>query len=111
VVIEVSLDPDAEQPVIVSPDPTEIQGPTTVIWQIAKKSPVQDFYFFPESLEFSIGSGFINKQIKDHRCVVYDTWTSKGDFAYVLMVEHEGKYYSTGSVRHFQDRRPCIRNK
>lgn len=110
VVIEVSLDPNARKPVSVDPDPADTVGPATIIWQIAEKSPVKDFFFFPESLDFTLGAGFINKQIQDHRCVVFDTWSSKGEFAYVLIVEHQGKYYSTrpGSVTIL--RRPCIRH-
>lgn len=110
-VVEVSLDPAAKPPVSVCPDPITVKEPTLIIWQISASSVVKDFYFFPDSLDFATGAGIINHQVVNNRYAAFDTCTSTGEFAYVLLVEHQGKYYGTGSMVTNGHRSPAIRNR
>lgn len=113
VVVNVSLDPKSHPPVTVEPAVIDVSGPTTILWQIAAKSTLQDFHFFKGSLHFTDGAGLISKLEQSTRCSVYDTHAvfDKDGVGYTLIVEHQGQYYSTGtgSVREF--RAPCIRNR
>lgn len=111
IIVNVSLDADATPPVAVDPPVIDVKGPATIVWQIASKSRFQDFRFVQGSLHFSNGVGLISKSEESSRCSVYYTNAIKDrdDIPYTLLVEHQGRYYSTGSVRQFQA--PCIRNK
>lgn len=110
VVANVSLDAERCPAVQVDPSVIEVAAATTIVWQIAAKSRVQDFRFFTGSLHFTNGAGLISKHEQSTRCSVYDTNAVKGknDVAYTLIVEHQGKYYSTGPVTHGAGG-PCIR--
>ncbi|HET7611006.1 MAG TPA: hypothetical protein VFK29_04375 [Rhodanobacteraceae bacterium] len=108
----VSLDPEGCPPVQVEPPEIEVKGATTIVWQLAAKSRIQDFRFFKGSLNFTDNAGLISKNEQSTRCSVYDTnAVVDKDGAYTLIVERQGKYYSTGSARQLGTRAPCIRNK
>ena len=79
-----------------------IEGAQKIIWQIASDSPVKDFYFLRESVHFNQNAAcFIRPKTHAHgrQFSIYNTYTLAGECSYILMVEHEGKYYTTVEKR------------
>jgi hypothetical protein len=97
--IEVSLDLHSEPHVTTSAPSAEVYEAQEIIWKISPKSPVQNFYFFRESVYFfnENAACFIRPRIHAHERAfgIYNTHTIPGECSYILMVEHEGKYYTT----------------
>ncbi|MEO8777189.1 MAG: hypothetical protein ABI389_00775 [Rhodanobacter sp.] len=96
--IEVSLDLHSDPPVTVAVPHADIFGAQEMLWKIASDSPVKDFYFLHESVYFTNNAAcFIRARTLLHERMfsVYNTYTLAGGCNYILMVEHNGKYYTT----------------
>lgn len=96
--IEVSLHLDSEPHVRLSAPHADVFGAQKIRWTIAPHSPIKDFYFLRESVHFiSNAACFIRPKThaRERAFSIYNTYTLVGDCCYILMVEHNGKYYTT----------------
>lgn len=112
--IQVSLDPRRDPPVTVDIHHANGYCAQEIIWEIDSKSRIRDFYFFRESVHFNENAAcFIKAKTHKHDKVlsIYNTFTSSGVCTYSLMVEYDGKYYTTNREEMAESGDPCIHNK